>query len=75
MDRPTDREGDLLNSDRDQPERVEEDESRWLDEGGSNTQFRPADRVPVGEGIEPPEADTVVDPPASDMVVDNPSPS
>ncbi len=64
MDPRTD-EHDVIDTDRDEPD-VVADESRWLDEGGSNTQFQPADRVPVGERVEPSNPEIVVEPPASD---------
>ena len=67
MKRPGQPTDDVTNSDRDEPGAVADDESRWLDEGGSNTQFRPAERVPVDGGVEPPEPETVVRPPASDF--------
>lgn len=66
MERPGKQTDDVINSDRDEPGAVVDDESRWLDEGGSNTQFRPAERVPVVGGVEPPHPETVVRPPASD---------
>ncbi len=70
MDNPEDQPKDITTSDRDDPNAAADDESRWLDEGGSNTQFQPADRVPVGDHVEPPEAGTVVRPPATDTAGD-----